>query len=116
METFSSTKGNSIFNKNTIKTYLENAWNMNQYPDQTMKLDIVKQLGPQNINYKQVTSWFKHRRENDKAKRKFEYRFSPTQKFSNDHVNALEIFFQTDPYPSTKVFRNYMKCGCYLHR
>lgn len=44
------------------KTILENAWKQNPYPDQTTKLQLAKQLG-ENITYKQITSWFKHKRE-----------------------------------------------------
>ncbi len=44
------------------KQVLESLWNENPYPDSKTKEQITKRLGT-SVTYRQVTSWFKHRRE-----------------------------------------------------
>lgn len=41
---------------------LESIWNENPYPDQAVKQQITKEFGSA-VTYKQITSWFKHKRE-----------------------------------------------------
>jgi len=66
---------------------------------------IAKQLG-EDVTYKQVTSWFKHKRENDKAKGIFTYKYSPAAKFSNEEVVVLEEVFTKEPYAKGKILQD----------
>jgi len=85
---------------------LEKCWSQNQYPDQEQKMLIAKELGDGDITYKQVTSWFKHKRENDKAKGKFTYKYAPAVKFTNEQINLLEQVFSKEPYAKGKTLQD----------
>jgi len=90
------------------KDVLERFWSQNQYPDQDQKQYIAQQLGD-DVTYKQITSWFKHKRENDKAKGKFTYKFTPAAKFTNEQVDMLESVFNREPYAKGKTLQELAK-------
>jgi len=81
---------------------LESVWLTNPYPEAATKHQIVKQFGP-GVTYKQVTSWFKHKRENDKNRGKFQYKYSPAMKFNSEQVIVLEGAFVSEPYAKGKT-------------
>jgi len=83
------------------KQTLEKIWSQNQYPDQPTKQNIAKSfIG---VTYKQITSWFKHKRENDKHKGMFQYKFPPAMKFTSEQLTILEDTFQHEPYAKGKT-------------
>eukprot|EP01119_Soliformovum_irregulare_P020373 TRINITY_DN6587_c0_g1_i2.p1 TRINITY_DN6587_c0_g1~~TRINITY_DN6587_c0_g1_i2.p1 ORF type:complete len:450 (+),score=70.61 TRINITY_DN6587_c0_g1_i2:87-1436(+) len=88
------------------RTILESVWTTNPYPDQATKQQIVKQFGGQSVTYKQITSWFKHKRENDKNRGKFEYRYSPAAKFTPEQVVVLESVFLSEAYAKGKTLQD----------
>jgi len=66
---------------------------------------LVKQFGS-SVTYKQITSWFKHKRENDKAKGKFTYKFSPAEKFKKEQIDLLEEVFTREPYAKGRTLQD----------
>jgi len=84
---------------------LEMFWQSNPYPDSTTKTQIVNQLGHA-VTYKQVTSWFKHKRESaksEKSKTTFQTKFASNPKFTPEQVAILEHVFLSDGYAKGKI-------------
>jgi transcriptional regulator with XRE-family HTH domain len=84
---------------------LESVWVNNPYPEAAVKNSLVKQFGT-SVTYKQITSWFKHKRENEKNRSKFEYKYSPAMKFSAEQVIILEGVFSQEPYAKGKTLQD----------
>lgn len=84
---------------------LESVWINNPYPESSVKQQLVKQFGA-SVTYKQITSWFKHKRENEKNRSKFEYKYSPAMKFSAEQVMVLETTFGQEPYAKGKTLQD----------
>jgi len=81
---------------------LDSIWFHNPYPNKVVKSQLIKQFGD-SVTYKQITSWFKHKRENNNQKGNFEYRYSPALKFTNEQILFLEVEFQKQNYTKGKA-------------
>jgi hypothetical protein len=84
------------------KQILETMWAQNPYPPTPQKKEIAQLL--EGVSYKQVTSWFKHKRENSKAQGLL-LRTS-SSKFTQQQLSILEAAFQLNPYSRPKVLQS----------
>jgi len=87
------------------KILLNEMWDKNPYPDTAEKAELIQQMGG-HVTQKQITSWFKHKRENDSQKGKFEYRYSATAKFTSEQIAYLEEVFSKDSYAKGRVLQD----------